>query len=204
MAIIMYFNRAPRIEGVTAKDIKLVESYYAWKKERALDGPYSCDTLEEWCGVPETEMPHKHIVNYLLDYMSPKKMYVEGIGEQERDSIFEQLARIANAPHILKWFADNIMDGNADTEYHEVTMQQLMALGGSCMIVSYYSQYDGERYIVDKAYAEKELPLMGEVSDDAYDDFYMEKVMETAKMVNDILSTTDFETQTIYFNAILV
>ena len=125
MALIMYFNRAPRYDGITAKDIKLVESYYAWKKERALGGPYSCNTLEEWCGIPESEMPHKYAVNYLLDYMSPKKMYVEGIGETERDSIFEQLGRIANAPHILKWFVDNVMDGKADVGYHEVTSAQL-------------------------------------------------------------------------------
>ena len=197
MALIMYFNRAPRYDGITAKDIKLVESYYAWKKERALGGPYSCDTLEEWCGVPESEMPHKHIVNYLLDYMSPKKLYVEGIGEQERDSIFEQMDRIANAPHILKWFVDHVMDGKADAEYHEVTCEQLNELCNLCTGMDYYLHYD-------KDYAKTHLPLPGEVSDNAYDDFYMAKLMETAEVLNYIVGTTDFETQTIYFNAILV
>lgn len=194
MALIMYFNRAPRYDGITAKDIKLVESYYAWKKERALDGPYSCNTLEEWCGVSESEMPHKHAVNYLLDFMSPKKMYVEGIGEQERDSIFEQMGRIANAPHILKWFVDNIMDGKADVEYHEITGDQLSYLFQVCVEV------DG----LDSEYAKSVLPLMGEVSDDAYNDFYMTKVAETKDVLSNILGTTDFEKQTIYFNAILV
>ena len=202
MAIIMYFNRAPRIEGVTAKDIKLVESYYTWKKERALDGPYSCDTLEEWCGVPETEMPHKNIVNYLLDYMSPKKMYVEGIGKQERDSIFEQLARIANAPHILKWIIDNVMGGNADTEHHEVTGEQLAMLRQKCIHVAAMVSYDSERSIVNIDAAKETLPLIGDVSNDAYDDFYMLKIKETIEVLNSILGTTDFETQTIYFNAI--
>ena len=194
MALIMYFNRAPRYEGITAKDIKLVESYYAWKKERALDGPYSCNTLEEWCGIPESEMPHKYAVNYLLDFMSSKKMYVEGMGEQERESIFEQMGRIANAPHILKWFVDNVMDGNADAEYHEITGDQLSDLFHVCVEV------DSSGY----EYAKSTLPLMGEVSDDAYNDFYMTKVAETKDVLSNILNTTDFEKQTIYFNAILV
>lgn len=194
MAIIMYFNRAPRYEGITAKDIKLVESYYAWKKERALDGPYSCNTLEEWCGVPESEMPHKHVVNYLLDFMSPKKMYIEGMGEQERDSIFEQMGRIANAPHILKWVVDHVMDGKADVEYHEITGDQLCDLFHVCV------EADGLGF----EYAKSVLPLMGEVSDDSYNDFYMTKVAETKDVLSNILGTTDFEKQTIYFNAILV
>lgn len=194
MALIMYFNRAPRCEGITAKDIKLVESYYAWKKERALGGPYSCDTLEEWCGIPESEMPHKYTVNYLLDFMSPKKMYVEGIGEQERDSIFEQMGRIANAPHILKWFVDNVMGGKADTEYHEITNEQLSNLFHVCVDIDVFNSDE------DKEYVKSALPLTG----DAYDDFYMTKVRETAEVLSRILCTTNFDVQAIYFNAILV
>lgn len=198
MALIMYFNRAPRYDGITAKDIKLVESYYAWKKERALGGSYSCDTLEEWCGVPESEMPHKYVVNYLLDFMSSKEMYVEGIGETERDSIFEQMARIANAPHILKWFVDNVMDGKADTEYHEVTGEQLALLLRKCLNIAASAVED-----IAKC-AKETLPLPGDVNDEAYDEFYMSKITEIFDALNSILNTTDFEKQTIYFNAILV
>ena len=193
MALIMYLNRAPRYDGITAKDIKLVESYYAWKKERALDGPYSCNTLEEWCGVPESEMPHKHAVNYLLDFMSPKTMYIEGIGKQERESIFEQMGRIANAPHILKWFVDNIMNGNTDAEYHEITGSQLAMLLRKCSNLS-----------AKEGAAKETLPLPGDVIDDDYNECYMSKITETIEVLNYILGTTDFEKQAVYFNVIFV
>lgn len=206
MALIMYFNRAPRYEGITAKDIKLVESYYAWKKERALGGPYSCDTLKEWCGVPESEMPHKYAVNYLLDFMSPKTMYIEGIGEQERDGIFEQMGRIAKANHIFKWFVDNVMEGNTDTEYYEVTKERCQQLLTACCAVAEGFVFDGEEYKVNADLAQKMLPLMDDsgyfFGADAYDHWYAIKVMDMMNIAANILNTTDFEKQTIYFNAI--
>lgn len=206
MALIMYFNRAPRYDGITAKDIKLVESYYAWKKERALGGPYSCNTLEEWCGVPEGNMPHKYAVNYLLDFMSPKTMYVEGIGEQERDSIFEQMGRIAKANHIFQWFVTNVMNGNADTEYYEITREHCRQLLTACIDVEEGFVFDGEEYKVDADLAKKILPLMDDAGyffgADSYNHWYAVKVLETAKIITHILNTTDFEKQTIYFNAI--
>lgn len=208
MALIMYFNRAPRYEGITAKDIKLVESYYAWKKERALDGPYSCNTLEEWCGIPESEMPHKYAVNYLLDFMSPKTMYVEGIGEQERDGIFEQMGRIANAKHIFDWFVKHTMCDNADLEYHEVTQAQLENLLIVCKTVAEGFEIEGDEYSVNVDIATKVLPLMdgegyfGGTGD--YQHWYAVKVMEMIHIVENILGTTDFEHQAIYFNALVV
>lgn len=206
MALIMYFNRAPHYDGITAKDIKLVESYYAWKKERALGGTYSCNTLEEWCGIPESEMPHKYAVNYLLDFMSPKTMYVEGIGEQERDGIFEQMGRVAKANHIFQWFVTNVMGGKADTEYYEVTREHCRQLLTACIDVENGFVFDGEEYKVNADLAKKILPIMDDAGyffgADAYNHWYAVKVLETAKIITHILNTTDFEKQTIYFNAI--
>lgn len=206
MALIMYFNRAPRYENTTAKDIKLIESYYAWKRERALGSQYSCDTLEEWCGVPESEMPHKYVVNFYLDFISPKKMYVEGVGEQERESIFEQLGRIAKANHIFQWFVTHVMNGSADTEYHEVTKENLESLLTACKTVTEGFDIDGEEYSVNADIATKVLPLMDEAGyffgTGEYEHWYAVKVIDTIQIVTHILETTDFETQMIYFNAI--
>lgn len=206
MALIMYLNRAPRYDGATAKDIKLIESYYNWKRERALDGPYACNTLQEWCGVPESEMPHKYVVNYFLDFITPKKTYIEGIGEQERESIFEQMGRIAKANHIFQWFMSHVINDNDAKEYCEVTKENLESLLVTCKTVAEGFEFDGEEYSVNADLAAKMLPLMDDTGyffgTGEYGHWYAVKVVDVIQIVENILNTTNFENQVIYFNAI--
>lgn len=206
MALIMYLNKAPRYknivtdqyESIPAKDIILVEKYFNWGMARD-SGKYSCDTLEEWCGIPESELPHKYIVNYYGEHFTVKKTYSELAGENERHAIFEHLARIVKANQIFNWFVKNIMNNSMTMEYYEVSKEQLESLLQTCKKV-----LDGEN--VNENAAMELLPLMQEggyfFGTNSYNEIYTSQVISVIGIVENILATTNFEKETIYFNAV--
>lgn len=209
MALIMYLTKAPRYQNIITDeyetiprdDILLIEKYFNWKKAKA-DGKDSGDTLEEWCGIPESKLPHKYIVNYYRDFYVPKKKYHEFMGEIEVYSLFEHLSRFVKANQIFNWFIDCVMNGKADKEYHEVTKKQFEDLLDACNKVK-DSFIDS--CVVNVEIAEKTLPLMKEkgyfFGTDNYDAIYVQQIIDTIYAVKEILATTDFEKETVYFNA---
>lgn len=211
MALILYLNRAPRYENITAKEIKLIESYFLWKREREIGGKYGCRTFEEWGGVPESALPHKYAINYYRPFLTKKRTYVEGLGESECYSIFEQLARIVKANQIFNWFLQNVMNNEMNNEYFEVTREQLEALLNTCNEVKTgfvhikTNKFNEDEYKVNEVIAQNFLPLMKVkgffFGTDAYNARYAIQVNETIKAVKNILRTTDFSKQVIYFNA---
>lgn len=206
MALIMYLKKAPRYkniitdqyESIPAKDIILIEKYFNWGMARE-DGKYSCDTLEEWCGVSESELPHKYIVNYYREYFTVKKTHSEIAGENERHAIFEHIARIAKANQIFNWFVKNVMNGSMTMEHYEVSKEQLESLFETCNSVM-------NGVYLNESVAKELLPLMEDkgyfFGVDSYNDFYAEQVFAVMEIVEHLLKTTDFEKESIYFNAI--
>lgn len=212
MALIMYLTKAPKYDNTTAKEIMLIEDFLHWRHENKIKSRYSCESFEQWGGVPESELPDKYTIEYYRQFYTKKSMYVEGVGQVMCDSIFDQLARFVKANQIFNWFIKNVMDNNADQEYHEVTENQLKSLLDVCTEVRSgftlvgVDSYYGEQYEVNVDVAEKLLPIMEErghffgVSN--YGRIYIKQVIETIDAVIRILETTDFEKETVYFNAI--
>lgn len=214
MALIMYLTRAPRYkniitdeyETIPRDDIMLIEKYYNWKKARA-EGKNSGDTLEEWYGVPESKLPHKYIVNYYRDFYTEKNQYVEYIGNTEVYSLFEQLARFVKANQIFNWFIKHVMNDKVDNEYYEVTKEQLESLLEACnRVKDGFTNVGENEYVIDEDVAKEFLPLMKDQGYffglDEYSSYYAVQVIATIDAINNILATTDFKKQTIYFNAI--
>ena len=212
MALIMYLTKAPRYQNVVTdeyetiprEDIALIERYFNWKRARANDRT-DCNTLKEWCGVPEDEMPHKYIVNFYRQFYTMKEMYVEYVGNSEMYSLFEQVARVAKANQIFNWFVNNVMHENVNQNYYEVTKEQLEDLYVACNEVKkgftlLGVNQDGENeYSVDEKIAKEFLPVMG---NSEYGALYAKQVIKFAGILSNILAETDFEKETIYFNAI--
>lgn len=210
MALIMYLTKAPRYKSVITdeyetiprEDIVLIEKYFNWKRARE-EGKYSCDTLEEWCGIPESKLPHKYIVNYYRDFYVEKEMYLEHIGDCEGYSLFDQMLRLVKANHIFNWFINNVMGGKMDKKYYEVTKDQLESLLDTCNKVR-ESFTDGR--IVNEDIAKELLPLMDKkglfFGADNYGEAYADQVIKVTEMVDIILKTTNFEEEVVYFNAI--
>lgn len=213
MALIMYFTRAPRHEGVTAKDIKLMESYFEWQHEIEVGSKYASKTFEKWCGHSEDELPDKKIMEYYKYFYTLKERYTEGIGNENVYSIFEQLNRYANTNEVFNWFVTNVMSANPDDEYHEVTKTQLERFLNDCKEVQKGFVHTGknwlnvDEYNVDIDLARKFLPMVPEkpywCDDKAYGTRYTMIVLDAIKNTESILATTDFTKQAVYVNAFL-
>lgn len=212
MALIMYLTRVPRCENITAKEVHLIESYLNWQHEKEIGSQYASETFEKWCGRSESELPEKNVINYYKQFFTEKTKYVEGLGEMKGYSLFEQLARLVKENHIFNWFIKNVMNDNADKEYHEVTKDQLEKLLNACDTVKESFKalgkngYTGEyEYRVDESVAKKTLPFMETVGyffgPSEYDSWYANMVIKTSDVIRSILSTTDFDKQIIYFKA---
>ena len=201
MALIMYFTRAPRYEGVDAEDIKLIESYLNWQREIAIGSKYASKTFEQWCGHSETELPDKNIIDYY------KSNFDTHIG------LFEELAKLVKQNHIFNWVVQNITHGKLDNSHYELTESQLNKLLEACEKVEDgftpigINQYTHENeYEVDSSIAKEILPLMEKKGYffglSTYNNSYAQAVINTAEIIRNILDTTDFDKQTVYFNAI--
>lgn len=219
MALIMYLTKAPKYKDVVTdeyttiprKDIELIDKYFTWTMVRS-EGGNAGNSLKEWCGVPKSDMPHKYIVNYYREFFTKKSFYEEYIGNTEEYTIFEQLARIVMANQIFNWFIKNVMSANLDSGYYEVTKAKLESLLDTCMSVSAgftlieHDDYYGDKYSVDAELAKSLLPLMEERGQSFgtrdYDINYARHVLQMIDILNTILNTTDFEKETVYFNAI--
>jgi hypothetical protein len=133
-------------------------------------------------------------------------MYHEHMGEIETYSIFDQLARIVKANHIFNWFINNVMCGCISQDYYEVTKEQFESLLNVCNEVKSSFSYNNEKYVVSEDVAKKCLPIMEKrgmfFGTDRYNEIYASQVIDVVNIVSDVLKTTDFEKETIYFNAI--
>lgn len=212
MALIMYLTRTPRHENVTMKDIKLIESYFRWQHEKEIGSKYASDTFDKWCGHSEAELPVSEVIEYYKPFYSKKATYIEGVGKSEGYSVCELLARLVKTNQIFNWFISNVMNGNVDKEYYEVTKEQLLSLYDTCKKVQCSFKLIGknkytneDEYEVDEKIAKELLPFMDEVGyffgPRVYGELYVEQVIKIIDVVDQILTTTDFKKQIIYFNA---
>ena len=210
MALIMYLTKAPRYqniitdeyETVPREDLVLIEKYFNWKRVRE-EGKYSCDTLEEWCGISENKLPHKYVVNYYRDFYIEKEVYLEYAGDAKIYSMFDRLARFVKFNQIFNWFIKNVMNGKVDKEYYEVSKEQLENLLEVCNKVK-DSFVDGN--VINEEIAKTLMPLMEQkgyfFGVDDYSEIYASQIIEASGIIKNILETTNFNTETVYFNAI--
>ena len=219
MALIMYLTKAPRYQNVLTdeyetipfEDLALVDKYFFWSMRRA-EGKTDACTLEEWCGIPESRLPHKYVVNYYGDFFTQKRFYKEYIGNVTGFSIFTQAARIVKANQIFRWFIENVMEGKADKAYHEITREHLEKLTHACRSVretinrSSNGDNAEDQFAVDVDIAKQYLPLMDNpglfFGTNQYGKVYAADIIRTLRAVEHILHTTNFEKETVYFNAI--
>jgi hypothetical protein len=218
MALIMYLTKAPNYQDIITdeyitiprEDIELIDKYFTWGMVRS-EGGNAGNTLEEWCGIPASKLPHKYIINHYREFFTMKKFYHEYIGDTKGCTIFDQLARIVKANQIFRWFIENVMDGKPDRQYHEVSARQLFDLLFACKVVRKgfklieHDEHYGDKYSVNETVARKYLPLLEEqgyfFGSKDYDINYAAHVLEMIDIIENILKTTDFKKETVYFNA---
>ena len=225
MGLDMYLNRMPRHKGATAFEIDRIESYIDYvEKCKDPESDARNYSIKEWCGIDESEVPMG-----LLEFYKPFYTIKYSDWDVERrygfGRIMDQVAYWRKANHIHKWFVDEVQYGEDDCQYHdEVTKDVLKELLATCEIVLAASKlvegkiangyhyndsgekvynYEDGKYIEDPTVAKILLPttegfFFGGTN---YDEWYYEDIQYTANRIKEILETTDFDTQMIFYRS---
>ena len=210
----MYLNRMPRYKNTTAKEVNAIEGYLDWLKEKKEGSEYANCTLKEWCSVDESELPSKDVIEFYKPFYSTNKY---GYGH-----IMEEVGYWRKANQIHNFFVENVQDGEDDCSYHNECTKEILedlldkcykVLTGSIMMIGQVKngqQYvDGEwvgcmepgKVIINPEVAEELLPscrgfFFGSTE---YDEYYMQDIEDTIKIIKNVLATTDFETQMLAY-----
>ena len=224
MGLDMYLERMPRCGNTTASEVSIIESYFNWKEKK--EDPNSSAkkyTLKEWCGVDYKKLPSKQVIDFYKQHYHLGYEYWDDTKEYSgRNRLKEQIGYWRKANHIHNWLVDRVQDGIDDCCYHnEVTKEVLEELLSTCQKVLDNSQLvDGKiqngktyqygqwvpimeegQYIEDPSVAMRLLPttrgcFFGSTE---YDQWYYNDIKETIQICKEVLETTDFEKQMVFY-----
>lgn len=220
MGLDMYLERMPRYRGATADDVSAVESYLDWLKSKAEGSEHANCSFEEWCG--RKKAPSQAYLEFYSGFY--KAHYSDWDTEHKYPwmRIAEEVGYWRKANQIHNWFVTNIQDGVDDCNYHrEVTEEDLHELLDICkrvldscemvegQINNGWEYRDGQRipivengkYVKDSSVAEELLPSTSGFffGGTDYDEYYISDLKNTIVIINQVLETTDFDTQMIYY-----
>lgn len=185
MGLDMYLERMPRYRYATPNDISNVESYLDYLDNcNNLKSNANQYTLKEWCGVNEEDINYEYVTFYKKFY---NKKYPDWDTEHKYgwNTIMDQVAYWRKKNAIHNWFVENVQDGMDDCRYHnEVTREVLEKLHDVCHEV-----------LTNMDLADELLPTAN------YDEWYFDGLKYTIDKIDDILKTTDFENEMIYYRS---
>lgn len=209
MGLDSYLNRMPHYKDTSAEDIVAIESYLCLRKYQE-SGDELDTSLYDWCGRSEDELPNNDVIYHY------KQIY------DERNSLCDEVGYWRKANAIHNWFVEHVQDGIDDCRYHnEVTKELLEELLDTCikvyesctMIIGQVN--NGESYIngewvpnvevgktvIDSSLAEELLPTCSGFffGSTDYNEWYVENIRNTIEIINEVLETTDFDTEMIAY-----
>lgn len=222
MGLDMYLNKMPRYKNTTAGEVVAIEGYLGLLKEKEKESKYANCTLKEWCGVDESELPNKDVIDYYKSFYIECYPTWDKENEYGYDTIMEQVGYWRKANQIHKWFVEHVQDGEDDCQYHnECTKEILEELLDACKTVldscaMTYGKikngshlvdgiwepiYEEGKIIIDPSIAEELLPYCSGFffGGTRYDQYYVEDIVETIKILEEVLATTDFKKEAIYY-----
>ena len=205
MGLDSYLYRMPRYKGATVRDVHAIEEYLNWQRIKAEGNGYAnCNTLKEWCGIDDSQLPNKEVIEYYKQFYT--KCYSDWDTEHKYGwySIMKQVGYWRKANEIHNWFVENVQDGDDDCDYHnECTRGILEDLLHTCKTVldSCATTYRDGKVVIDASVAEELLPRCRGFffGGDGYDEYYVSDIVDTIKILEDVLATTDFETQMVFY-----
>ena len=188
MGLDMYLNRMPRYRQATAKDVSNVGMYLKWIDYNAKRED-KC-TFKEWCGV-STKIPPKHMIDFYKPHLIERYSHWDTEHEYGYMGIMEQVGYWRKVNAIHQWFVDCVQDGIDDCDYHnEVTKEDLEELLDTC-----------QRVLDDHSLADELLPTQSGFffGDTEYDEYYFADIEDTVDIIKNVLETTDFDKEMIYY-----
>ena len=187
MGLDMYLERMPRYRHATAEDVNAVYNYFSWVEHNTQYEDKKC-TFEEWCGA---KMPPQHMIDFYKPYYTTKYSHWDTEHKYGHMGIMEQVGYWRKANQIHSWFVDKVQDGIDDCDYHnEVTKEDLEELLDICRQVFF-----------DHSLADELLPTQSGFffGGTEYDEYYFDDIEATMNIIKNVLETTDFDKEMIYY-----
>lgn len=223
MGLDMYLERMPRYKDTTPKQVHAIENYFIWQaKKKDSDSSANKYTMKEWCGIHYGDVPKGDALKFYKSFFTERYSEWDKEHKYPLSRIIEEVGYWRKANQIHRWFVNNIQDGIDDCEYHrEITRDDLENLLSICnkvlsnckmvygQVVNGYEFKDNGmqpileagKIVLDSSVAEELLPrergfFFGGYD---YDEYYVGQIQETIEIINNVLNTTDFETQMIAY-----
>ena len=219
MGLDMYLERFPRCRDCTPEEIYRVNELLAYEQNEDAKKKYS---LEEWAGIEPDKVPSKELVEQLRPYFQTRFYYWDDEHRYPTNCVYEHVGYWRKANEIHDWFVQNVQDGIDDCNYHsEVTKELLERLRDTCLkilrnttlvpgkIKNGYRYENGKEIpieidgliVEDPTECERYLPtssgfFFGSTS---YDEYYIYDLKKTVQICDEVLESTDFETQMIFY-----
>ena len=192
MGLDMYLERMPRYKNLKADDIANINGYFSWIAAKEEGSKYANCTLEEWCGASIDNIPEEAIKFY-EQFNTVKYQSWDTEHKYGRAQIYESVGYWRKANAIHKWFVDNVQDGEDDCGYYEVTKEKLEELLDICIQVRDSSRME--------EIAQELLPTQCGFffGSTAYDEWYVDDLIETISILTKALKETDFDNQMVVY-----
>lgn len=222
MGLDMYLNRMPRYKNLKVDKIMAIDGYYSWIEAKEKGNEYADCTLKEWCGASIDNISEEAIKFY-EKFATVKYYYWDTEHKYGYNQIYESVGYWRKANAIHQWFVDNVQNGVDDCDYYEVSQEQLDNLLHICSLIKeqcrmkkskiangehfengqWVTDYIDGEYIENPEIAEEYLPTTSGFffGGTEYDQWYMNKIEDTVKILTKVLQETDFKTQMIVYHS---
>ena len=124
------------------------------------------------------------------------------LGKHDNEGNYIELGYWRKANHIHNWFVVNCQDGIDECQETEISKQKLEDLLKVCNeIISAADRLLPD--IVRSTLYEETLPTVSGFffGGTEYDEYYLQDVRTTIKILNNVLAETDFENEKVYYQS---
>ena len=188
MGLDMYLSRV-KLYGHSLENARVVDAFLDLKEYNATHEEQF--DLKEWCGADPADLKLD-----ALEALRPEYQMRYPHWDTEKrcgyKTIFEQVGYWRKANAIHRWFVKNVQNGTDDCGTYVVSQEQLEELKALC-----------EDVLNDKVSALKALPTTSGFffGSTAYDEYYIQDLHSTVEIINQVLETTDWDTQTVCYQS---
>lgn len=221
MGLDMYLDKYPKYKDTTPQMVITIQNYLDWKDRcKDPDSKARNYSLKEWCGIDENEIPASDYIDFYSCFFTKKYSAYDVNKLYGLNRITEEIGYWRKANHIHNWFVENVQNGVDDCECYEVSKEKLEELLALCHKVKdvaiiettmvackssneLISNYEETKSVVNKDEVAALLPTCSGFffGGTEYDEWYMESINNTINIIDNVLNTTDFEVEVVFYES---